>query len=409
MPYLTGYVTPQDYGAAGNGTTDDTAAVQAAINAVSAAGGGVVFFPTGTYLVTPTSSPALTVPSNIRLLGANRKSATLKKNANGVMISMSGPSSDTTGATHVKYSSIEQLGLNGNSKTGLLLQLYYADDLTFRDVFMTSNADICIDTAEFWDSRFYNLSIESSGGAANAVAPNVMLRNSAATSGFGYSSDNVNQIHFVGCRFEAFYTGAVSVNQGVNSTNNPNGIYFTDCKMETSQMRGGPHLKVDSSCHSVYANHLYLYAGNFASGYSTAQNMIVWSGQNSTLENVLISNSSTATINSGVDLFSGAATTAVVRNVTGTYGTAPTGTHIFFESSSTADFRIDNCYSSAGGTFSGTIPTANYQSPALRLVAGAVSDSSFSHGPMDGILAIDSTDSKLYARIGGAWKAVTLS
>jgi hypothetical protein len=41
-----------DFGATGNGTTDDTAAIQAAVNAASAAGGGVVFFPAGTYLAT---------------------------------------------------------------------------------------------------------------------------------------------------------------------------------------------------------------------------------------------------------------------------------------------------------------------------------------------------------------------
>jgi Pectate lyase superfamily protein len=37
------------FGATGNGTTDDTAAIQAAINACGAAGGGTVFFPPGTY------------------------------------------------------------------------------------------------------------------------------------------------------------------------------------------------------------------------------------------------------------------------------------------------------------------------------------------------------------------------
>lgn len=41
-----------DFNAAGNGTTDDTAAIQAAVNAAHAAGGGAVHFPAGTYLVT---------------------------------------------------------------------------------------------------------------------------------------------------------------------------------------------------------------------------------------------------------------------------------------------------------------------------------------------------------------------
>ncbi|MEF3313598.1 glycosyl hydrolase family 28-related protein [Paenibacillus sp. GYB004] len=45
----------QDYGAIGDGVADDTAAVQAAIDAAGEAGGGVVFLPPGTYSVSRTS------------------------------------------------------------------------------------------------------------------------------------------------------------------------------------------------------------------------------------------------------------------------------------------------------------------------------------------------------------------
>ena len=403
--FLVGYATPQDYGAVGNGIADDTTAVQAAINAVSTAGGGTVFFPQGTYLVTPTSSPAITVPSNIRLLGSDRKASILKKNGNGILMSLSGPASDLSGATHVRFSSVENLGFNGNSNTGLIFQLYYADNLVFRDVFVTSNSDICIDTAEFWDSRFYNISMESCGGAADAAMPNIQLRNSAASSGFGYSSDNVNQIHFIGCRLEAFYTGAIWVVQGVNSTNAPNGIYFTDCKFETSNMRGGPHFKVDASCRSVYANHIYAFAGAFAAGYSTAQNIIAWSAQAGALENVFIANNAVATINSALDVFSGAGSTTVLRNVVGQYGAAPVGTHIFFEASSTSEWRIDNCYSNTGGLYSGTVPTKYHQNPPLMQVAGAVTDGAFVHQPLNGTVALDTTNNRLYMRTGGSWSS----
>ncbi|MBN9629395.1 MAG: twin-arginine translocation signal domain-containing protein [Actinobacteria bacterium] len=44
----------QDYGAAGNGTHDDTAAIQSAITAAQAAGGGTVYLPSGTYKTTST-------------------------------------------------------------------------------------------------------------------------------------------------------------------------------------------------------------------------------------------------------------------------------------------------------------------------------------------------------------------
>ena len=59
------------YGATGNGSTDDTAAIQAALTAAGSAGGGRVHIPAGTYKITPPSAtvPALTVPSNVTISG----------------------------------------------------------------------------------------------------------------------------------------------------------------------------------------------------------------------------------------------------------------------------------------------------------------------------------------------------
>lgn len=63
----------KDYGAAGNGSTDDKTAIQNAINAASTAGGNVVYLPAGVYLlassITPKSGvtlygPAATIRTN---------------------------------------------------------------------------------------------------------------------------------------------------------------------------------------------------------------------------------------------------------------------------------------------------------------------------------------------------------
>ena len=52
----------RDYGATGNGVTLDTRAIQTAVNACSKAGGGTVYFPTGTYL-----SGTIFLDSNVTL------------------------------------------------------------------------------------------------------------------------------------------------------------------------------------------------------------------------------------------------------------------------------------------------------------------------------------------------------
>lgn len=399
------WINVKSKGATGSGTVDDTAAVQGAITAAQAQGGGVVYFPEGQYLCTPgLSTPALSVPSNVRLVGAGRKAATIVKGGNGVLISMSGPSTDPTGATHVRYSSIEHLGINANSKTGLVLQLYYADNLLFRDVYITSGNDLVVDTTEFWDSRFEDITIESCTGTANSTTqPNVWLRNSAAASGFGYSGDTVNQIFFVGCRFENFGTGALWITQGTAGTNNPNGIYIVNCKMEADSFQGGPFLKTDASCVSVYAKNCYLNAGGFAAGYSTAQNIVSWAASSSSLEDIYIANEGTATVNSGIDLYSGPTSTAVLRNVVGHYLTAPTGAHIYFEASSTGAFLIENCYGTSGAQTSGTLPTLYAGPSPINLVNGTPADSSFAHAPLNGSLAIDTATNQLFARVAGAW------
>jgi parallel beta-helix repeat protein len=69
----------KDFGALADGMTDDTAAIQAAINA--AASGGTVFLPHGTYVVDPDVSLHLT--SGVTLAGSGRKSILkIKPNSN---------------------------------------------------------------------------------------------------------------------------------------------------------------------------------------------------------------------------------------------------------------------------------------------------------------------------------------
>lgn len=81
------WVNVKNYGAVGDGVTDDRVAIQNALDAVNAAGGGVVWIPPGTYIIgnNPTASYGryfgLLVKSNTVLLGSGSENTTLKAKA----------------------------------------------------------------------------------------------------------------------------------------------------------------------------------------------------------------------------------------------------------------------------------------------------------------------------------------
>lgn len=77
-------VTAAPYNAAGNGSTDDTAAVQAAFNAAATAGGATIYFPAGTYVLSSqlTFTFAATL-QGIRILGDGAEASHLLWAAGG--------------------------------------------------------------------------------------------------------------------------------------------------------------------------------------------------------------------------------------------------------------------------------------------------------------------------------------
>jgi Pectate lyase superfamily protein len=90
----------RDYGATGNGTTDDTTAVQDTLDAASAAGGGVVYVPEGTYLLTAT----LTVYSRLSIRGDGDQVSVLRQ---------SGPAATGLRGIDVTFLDVRDLQLRG--------------------------------------------------------------------------------------------------------------------------------------------------------------------------------------------------------------------------------------------------------------------------------------------------------
>lgn len=99
-------ISVKDFGAKGDGTTDDTTAIQTAINNC-AASEGLLFFPAGTYICEGLNVPA------IRLVGCGRKSILkLKSNAENNLINVT-----------ADRAIIENITLDGNktNQTGKIL------------------------------------------------------------------------------------------------------------------------------------------------------------------------------------------------------------------------------------------------------------------------------------------------
>ena len=104
---LQEFVSVKDFGATGDGVTDDTTAIQACIDAVELAGGGTVFFPNGTYIVTST---LVVDEPGMKLVGESR----------GII--------DPFNPTREPIGSVIKLGDHAmDSASDVILQLTYTD------------------------------------------------------------------------------------------------------------------------------------------------------------------------------------------------------------------------------------------------------------------------------------------
>ena len=96
------------YNADNTGTTDSATAILNCITDASAKGGGIVFFPEGTYKVGSQITLASGIGSNTQLVGSGMAATVLKKSFNGTMFPITG----------ISYFGMRDLTLDGNYEGG---------------------------------------------------------------------------------------------------------------------------------------------------------------------------------------------------------------------------------------------------------------------------------------------------
>jgi hypothetical protein len=210
------------YGALGDGINNDTTAVQAAVNAAIAAGGGVVYAPKGTYLINQVN---LTSASNCTILGDGWNVSKFQPSSSFTYSSSGGHVFDCTGALNITFRGFQVGSFNqgASPQTAFFLaQTSSAPSNAFHfdGTYVTGSyeqATLYVYGVPSWDAinaDWYNY--RSSAGNR----PVLVLTNSNT---FGLTSTNAviststamscSDITFVGCEFHKF--AGLGANNGV--------------------------------------------------------------------------------------------------------------------------------------------------------------------------------------------------
>jgi len=223
---------PEWWGAAPDGVTDSTAAIQAACTSLPAAKGGVIDFAVGTYLITPgqivISTPGTVLQGKGAATdGAGSLAGTALKSAAGTgkMIAFQG----ALATTPIDSCQLNDLTLAGDNKTVQGLSLKWVSNFRSRNVWITNCFDHGAYLEQVWDSSFYDLEIESCGDQGTSKV-GLYIYNGA--------TGNCNNLRFFSFHAEINFGNDVLIDSRGAGTGGNHNILFQGGKFEKSQAVG---------------------------------------------------------------------------------------------------------------------------------------------------------------------------
>jgi len=161
---MQGWINVADRGIIGNGSSDVSTALNSLITEVANQGGGVLYFPPGTYIL----AGQVTLQNNVSLIGAERDRCILKNTSLGGRIN-----------AHVNNVKIANLTFNG-------VQIYGATATSAK------GGNVTIENCGFTDCNYTNIDMYVSvGGSGNN--PGFVIRNCYFYK--GSSSNNLSKIN----------------------------------------------------------------------------------------------------------------------------------------------------------------------------------------------------------------------
>jgi hypothetical protein len=245
---------------------DDTAAIATKIAAAAASGspfGSTLTLRGGIYL----TNTGWDVPSNVRIVGQGKNGTCVRKTANCDMFRFNGASN----ASRCQRGGMADIRLDGGGFTGKLLTSKWADHMNFDRIWCYNNGACGTYLENVWDTYFTNVEWDTVSGI-DGFNPSVLISSN--------SDDSSNIIVFDGCRWENFKDGALWVSTApivsaytmVTGSNPPYGIYLTNCKMETPQLRGILHA-MSADVSDVHMDGIYIAARGLYTGIVTGRTL----------------------------------------------------------------------------------------------------------------------------------------
>ena len=163
-----------DYGATGDGSTNDVAAIQAAVSAIKTAGGGTLYFPKGTYKVTFPSgliaySSLFALPSDTAVVfDQDAKMTASAVTGSNLYASVFGVDKTALPVTNLKFSgiNISQTAPTGGQELGQAITLESGADSAILSI-----SDVLIDSCSInnFSSAIYILQRTSVGASERQV------------------------------------------------------------------------------------------------------------------------------------------------------------------------------------------------------------------------------------------------
>jgi len=254
-------VNVKDFGATGDGTTDDAGSIQAAINYCFSNGGGAVFLPKGNYKTLST----LIFKNNIVYYGEGQSSTLITYSGTSDAVQVNNPSNSSTYANI----SVRDIGIICTIRTNK--KSSFADNgsalLTFHNVTMYGNDHgLILDQSELVDVTECYFSVVN-GGTSCVWLVNGPDR--TAGNSFGYT----NRISFRSCYFDKTINS--SYTNGLFGVIDDGGIshVFSACNFEgpATAMRfcGGNGITVNDQC-EIEGNTTQVFLMSSSTYYNTS-------------------------------------------------------------------------------------------------------------------------------------------